>query len=95
MILIIGFTSPPTIHFEFITKLDECITKCDSLLLQSATGITKCEKFITKCDRYYNVRQNTAVRNERYSRKKNNLRILCLEEHTGENLEAILFRPKL
>ena len=38
MILIIGFTSPPTIHFEFITKLDECITKCDSLLLQSATA---------------------------------------------------------
>ena len=73
-----------------------CYHKVPQVLLQSATGITKCEKFITKCDRYYNVRQNTAVRNEQYSRKKkNNLRILCLEEHTGENLEEILFRPKL
>ena len=41
------------------------ITKCDRLLLQSASGITKCERLllqsasgITKCDRpYYKVRQ--------------------------------------
>ena len=32
-------------------------TKCDGLLLQSATGITKCDNFITKCDRYYKVRR--------------------------------------
>ena len=30
MMLIIGFTCPPIIHFQFITK-------CDGLLLQSAT----------------------------------------------------------
>ena len=40
MILIIGFTCPPTIHFKFITK-------CDSVF------ITKCDNFITKCDRTY------------------------------------------
>ena len=41
------------------------ITKCDRLLLQSASGITKCDRLllqsapgITKCDRvYYKVRQ--------------------------------------
>ena len=33
------------------------ITKCDGLLLQSATSITKCDNFITKCDRYYKVRR--------------------------------------
>ena len=41
------------------------VTKCDGLLLQSATafllqsatGITKCDNFITKCDSYYKVRQ--------------------------------------
>ena len=42
------------------------ITKCDRLLLQSASGITKCGRLllqsvpgITKCDSYYNVRRNT------------------------------------
>ena len=41
------------------------ITKCDRLLLQSASGITKYERLllqsasgITKCDSYYNVRRN-------------------------------------
>ena len=29
------------------------ITKCDGLLLQSATGIRKYDDFITKCDSYY------------------------------------------
>ena len=41
------------------------ITKCERLLLQSASGITKCDRLllqstsgITKCDRlYYKVRQ--------------------------------------
>ena len=41
------------------------ITKCDGLLLQSATafllqsatGITECDNFITKCNDYYKVRQ--------------------------------------
>ena len=76
MTLITGFTCPPTIYFKFITKCDKCyykvrqlffITKCDGLLLQSATVfllqsatsvITKCDNFITNCDRYYIVRQN-------------------------------------
>ena len=53
--------------------------KVSQVLLQSATGITKCQKFITKCgitkcDDYYNVRQNTAVRNEQCSRKKKQLK---------------------
>ena len=39
MILIIGLTCPLTIHFKFITK-------CDGLLLLSAT---------IKCDKYYKV----------------------------------------
>ena len=56
MILIIGFTSPPSIHFKFITKLDECITKCDSLLLQSATAfLLQSAIGITKCNDYYKV----------------------------------------
>ena len=56
MILIIGFTSPPSIHFKFITKLDECITKCDSLLLQSATDfLLQSAIGITKCNDYYKV----------------------------------------
>ena len=41
------------------------ITKCDRLLLQSASGITKCDRLllqsvsgVSKCDRlYYKVRQ--------------------------------------
>ena len=57
MILITGFTaSPPTIHFKFITKLDECITKCDSLLLQSATAfLLQSVIGVTKCNDYYKV----------------------------------------
>ena len=55
-----------------ITKCDEIITNCDSLvyfkvrqlfhykvghgLLQIPTGITKCDEFITNCARYYKVR---------------------------------------
>ena len=44
------------------------ITKCDRLLLQSASGITKCDRLllqsasgITKCDSYYKVRRNTTA----------------------------------
>ena len=54
MVLIVGFTCPPTIHFKFVTKYDSVfyykvrqlflfqsvtsvITKCHSLILQSAT----------------------------------------------------------
>ena len=106
--LLLGlFVLRPSISSSLQSATAHFITKCDSLLLQSAKSV------ITKCDRLqsarnslqnaigittpdYNVRQNTAVRSEQYSRKKkNNLRILCLEEHTGENLEEILFRPKL
>ena len=42
------------------------ITKCDRMLLQSASGITKCDRLllqsvsgITKCDSYYKVRRNS------------------------------------
>ena len=43
MILIIGFTCPPTIHFKFITKCDKCyykvrqVLQSETILLQSAT----------------------------------------------------------
>ena len=54
MVLFVGFTCPPTIHFKFVTKYDSVfyykvrqlfllqsvtsvITKCHSLILQSAT----------------------------------------------------------
>ena len=63
MILIIGFTCPPTIYFKFITKCGKCYYKMRELfyqlLLQSATGITKCNNFITKNNDYYKVRQYT------------------------------------
>ena len=45
MILIIGFTCPLTILFEFITKCNKCCYKV------RWSGITKCDNFITKCDR--------------------------------------------
>ena len=42
------------------------ITKCDRLLLQSASGIKNCDRLLlqsesgtTKCDSYYKVRRNT------------------------------------
>ena len=75
MILIIGFSCPPTVHFKFITKCNKCSYKVRQLILlqravvcyfkvrqvflQSATGITKCDNFISMCDRYYKVRQNS------------------------------------
>ena len=43
MILIIGFTHPPTIHFKF-SATAYFIAKCDG-----ATSLN------TKCDRYYKV----------------------------------------
>ena len=67
MILIIGFTCPPTMHFKFITKCNKCSYKVRQLILlqramvcyfkvrqlflQSATSV------FTTCDRYYKVRQ--------------------------------------
>ena len=59
-------------HISYCKKQkSNFITKCDRLLLQSASGITKCDKvyykvrqvlqsvikFITKYDRYYKVWQ--------------------------------------
>ena len=60
-ILVIGFTGPPTIHFKFIVKCDNCYYKVRQLILlqsttvcyykvrqlslQCATGITKCKNF--------------------------------------------------
>ena len=50
---------------SLLQSVTSVITKCDGLLLQSATafllqsatGITKCDNFITKCERYYKVRR--------------------------------------
>ena len=64
MILIIGFTCPPTINFKFITKCDNCYYKVRQLiLLQSATAflLQSAATVITKRDRYYKVRQNTVL----------------------------------
>ena len=61
MTLITGFTCPPTIYFEFITKCDKCYYKVRqvlqsvTILLQSATGIPK-------CDDYYKVRHYKPVK---------------------------------
>ena len=42
----------------FITKCDDLLLQsATAFLLQSATGITKFDNFITKCDRYYKVRR--------------------------------------
>ena len=42
VLLIIGFTGPPTIHFKFITE----VRQLTIILLQSATSvITKCESY--------------------------------------------------
>ena len=61
MILVIGFTCPPSIHFKFITKCDSLfyynvrqllLQSATSVIVQSATGITKCDRYSTKkCDR--------------------------------------------
>ena len=72
------------------------ITKCDRLLLQSASGITKCDRmllqsasyvqsvtdFITKCVRYYKVRHN----NHCHSGKRNHQIVL-------KGLVAIFLQP--
>ena len=61
MTLITAFICPPTIYFKFITKWDSFFffTKCDGLLLQSATAflLQSATSVITKCDRYYKVWQ--------------------------------------
>ena len=51
MILIIGFTCPRTIHFEFITKCDKCYYKMLQVLR------TKCDDYNTKCDRTNHLSQ--------------------------------------
>ena len=58
MILIIGFTCPPIIHFKFITKCDKWFYKVRQVLLKSATMLLQSVIGVTKCDDYYNVRQN-------------------------------------
>ena len=40
IILIIGFTCPPNIHFKFITSLRQVLLQSATILLQIATGIT-------------------------------------------------------
>ena len=54
VVVVAGFTGPPTIHFKFITK-------CDNLLYYKVRWslISKCDSFfITKCDKCYcKVRQ--------------------------------------
>ena len=62
MTLITAFICPPTIYFKFITKWDSFFfffTKCDGLLLQSATAflLQSATSVITKCDRYYKMRR--------------------------------------
>ena len=52
MILIIGFTCPPTIFLKCITRWDKCHYKVRQVSLQSATSVVR------KCDKcYYKVRQ--------------------------------------
>ena len=54
LLLIIGITGPPTTHFKFITKCDNCYYKVRQLTiisLQSATCV------ITKYGKYHKVRQ--------------------------------------
>ena len=47
ILLIVGFTYPPTVHFRFITKVLLQIAR--ACLLQNATsGITMCDSFIIK-----------------------------------------------
>ena len=52
-------------------------TKCERLLLQSASGITKCDKLLlqtvpgtTKCDNYYKVTRNNCTISILFSLKK-------------------------
>ena len=44
MIPIIGFTCPPTVHFKFITKCDNCYYKVRQVL-QSVTEHSLCNLF--------------------------------------------------
>ena len=82
------------------------ITKCDRLLLQSASGITKCDRLllqrapgITKCDGlYYKVRQvsqsNTGMiihkNNEPKSTRKKISDTICKEELNYLNMKINL-----
>ena len=74
MILIIGFTCPPTMHFKFITKCNKrsykvrqlFFTKCDKCfykvrqVLRGATILFQCATGITKCDRTAHPRRPRA-----------------------------------
>ena len=77
------------------------ITKCDRLLLQSASGITKCDRvyykvrqvlqsvteFITKCARYYKVRQ--------LLQSYQNVRLQILEFWKGFKWQSLLCIVKM
>ena len=65
--------------FHSVSGITKCagITKCDRLLLQSASGITKCDQLllqsasgIIKCDSYYKVRRNRMENGARRFRYK-------------------------
>ena len=61
MILIIGFTCPPTMHFKFITKCNKCSLKVRRLILLQRAMVCYFkvrQLFFTKCDKcFYKVRQ--------------------------------------
>ena len=61
MILIIGFTCPPTMHFKFITKCNKCSYKVRQLILLQRAMVSYFkvrQLFFTKCDKcFYKVRQ--------------------------------------
>ena len=73
MILLQGVTIQFRRLFCYIScykvRQSNLITKCDKLLLQSASGITK-------CDSYYKVRRNTSHVFRGLSRKKSLRRFL-------------------
>ena len=61
MILIIGFTCPPTMHFKFITKCNKRSYKVRQLVLLQRAMVCYFkvrQLFFTKCDKcFYKVRQ--------------------------------------
>ena len=68
MILIIGFTCPPTMHFKLITKCNKCSYKVRQLILLQRAMVCyfkvrqlfflqSATSVFTKCERYYEVRQ--------------------------------------
>ena len=56
MILIIGFTCPPTMHFKFITKCNKCSYKVRQLILLQRAMVCYFkvrQLFFTKCDKCF------------------------------------------